>query len=247
MRVFLRRTVWLFVGKLFRQAVILSVCASACLLFCLCSVSAHLELKENDTIIILDRRSVRDLTPDPTRFNLQFLWNIFLFLTDDSLCEFLLSCLYLQIKQRSFCTQANSFWQISLVISPFFFLFLSESLDELAGKRVMLFSYGSGLASAMFSFRISDDFGPSSPLNTLVTSLKDIPARLASRKEVEPAEFLETLKIREHTHNNSSYTPIGSEEDLFPGTYYLTYVDDKFRRTYQRKKNSSNEGSCMVV
>lgn len=128
-----------------------------------------------------------------------------------------------------------------------FFFFFSESLDELAGKRVLLFSYGSGLASAMFSFRISDDFGPSSPLNTLVTSLKDIPARLASRKEVEPAEFLETLKIREHTHNNSSYTPIGSEEDLFPGTYYLTYVDDKFRRTYQRKKNSSNEGSCMVV
>ena len=134
-----------------------------------------------------------------------------------------------------------------LLLSPFFFLFFSESLDELAGKRVMLFSYGSGLASAMFSFRISDDFGPSSPLNTLVTSLKDIPARLASRKEVEPAEFLETLKIREHTHNNSSYTPIGSEEDLFPGTYYLTYVDDKFRRTYQRKKSSSNEGSCMVV
>ena len=135
-----------------------------------------------------------------------------------------------------------------LLLSPFFFFyFFSESLDELAGKRVMLFSYGSGLASAMFSFRISDDFGPSSPLNTLVTSLKDIPARLASRKEVEPAEFLETLKIREHTHNNSSYTPIGSEEDLFPGTYYLTYVDDKFRRTYQRKKNSSNEGSCMVV
>lgn len=125
MRVFLRRTVWLFVGKLFRQAVILSVCASACLLFCLCSVSAHLELKENDTIIILDRRSVRDLTPDPTRFNLQFLWNIFLFLTDDSLCEFLLSCLYLQIKQRSFCTRANSSWQSSLVIS-FFFSFLAN-------------------------------------------------------------------------------------------------------------------------
>lgn len=111
----------------------------------------------------------------------------------------------------------------------------------------MLFSYGSGLASAMFSFRISDDFGPSSPLNTLITSLKDIPARLESRKEVEPAEFLETLKTREHTHNKNSYTPIGSKEDLFPGTYYLVYVDEKFRRTYQRKDSSSSEGNCMVV
>ncbi|PFX18195.1 Hydroxymethylglutaryl-CoA synthase, mitochondrial [Stylophora pistillata] len=123
----------------------------------------------------------------------------------------------------------------------------SQSLEELAGKRVMLFSYGSGLASAMFSFRISDDFGPSSPLNTLITSLKDIPARLESRKEVEPAEFLETLKTREHTHNKNSYTPIGSKEDLFPGTYYLVYVDEKFRRTYQRKDSSSSEGNCMVV
>lgn len=224
----------------------LSVCSCVCLaVFLSLSSLCSSRTQRNDTIIILDRRSVRYFTPDSARFNLQFVWNIFLFLTDDSLCEFLLSCLYLQIKQRSLCTRANSSWQSSLVIS--FFFFFSESLDELAGKRVMLFSYGSGLASAMFSFRISDDFGPSSPLNTLVTSLKDIPARLASRKEVEPAEFLETLKIREHTHNNSSYTPIGSEEDLFPGTYYLTYVDDKFRRTYQRKKNSSNEGSCMVV
>ncbi|XP_022802331.1 hydroxymethylglutaryl-CoA synthase, mitochondrial-like [Stylophora pistillata] len=131
---------------------------------------------------------------------------------------------------------------------PFcYFFFFSQSLEELAGKRVMLFSYGSGLASAMFSFRISDDFGPSSPLNTLITSLKDIPARLESRKEVEPAEFLETLKTREHTHNKNSYTPIGSKEDLFPGTYYLVYVDEKFRRTYQRKDSSSSEGNCMVV
>lgn len=126
-------------------------------------------------------------------------------------------------------------------------LLFSQSLEELAGKRVMLFSYGSGLASAMFSFRISDDFGPSSPLNTLITSLKDIPARLESRKEVEPAEFLETLKTREHTHNKNSYTPIGSKEDLFPGTYYLVYVDEKFRRTYQRKDSSSSEGNSMVV
>lgn len=126
-------------------------------------------------------------------------------------------------------------------------LFCSEPIEELGGKRVMLFSYGSGLASAMFSFRISHDTSSSSPLQTLVASLKDIPARLASRRQVEPAEFLKTLQTRENTHNKSNYTPTCSEEDLFPGTYYLTNVDEKFRRTYQRKADQASKEGCMVV
>lgn len=117
----------------------------------------------------------------------------------------------------------------------------------MAGKRVMLFSYGSGLASAMFSFRISDDINSSSPLHALVTSLKDIPERLASRRQVEPVEFVKTLTARENTHNKSNYSPACSVEDLFPGTYYLTNVDEKYRRTYKRKPNQAVEEGCMVV
>ena len=125
------------------------------------------------------------------------------------------------------------------------FFLCSESVEDLAGKRVMFFSYGSGLASAMFSFKVSEDISASSSLNTLVTSLKDIPARLASRRQVEPEEFVKTLKTRENTHDKNNYSPTFSEEDLFPGTYYLTNVDEKFRRTYQRKADQSAVG-CMV-
>ena len=120
-------------------------------------------------------------------------------------------------------------------------------VEDLAGKRVLCFSYGSGLASAMFSFQFSDDVGSGSPLNNLMTSLKDIPARLSARRQVEPAEFLKTLTTRENTHNKNNYSPACSEEDLFPGTYYLTNVDEKFRRTYQRKVDKSTEEGCMVV
>ena len=74
-----------------------------------------------------------------------------------------------------------------------------------------------------------------------MTSLKDIPARLASRLQVEPEEFLKTLATRENTHNKNAYSPTCSEKELFPGTYYLTNVDDKFRRTYQRKADQSAE------
>ena len=35
----------------------------------------------------------------------------------------------------------------------------------------------------------------------------------------------------------ASYTPHGSVEELFPGTWYLTRVDDKHRREYARCAN----------
>lgn len=115
------------------------------------------------------------------------------------------------------------------------------------GKRVLFFSYGSGLASAMFSFTISNNISSGSPLNLLVTSLKDIPERLASRLQVEPEEFVKTLTAREIAHNKNNYSPSCSENELFPGTYYLTNVDEKFRRTYQRTVDESSKEGCMVV
>lgn len=35
--------------------------------------------------------------------------------------------------------------------------------------------------------------------------------------------------------HTASYVPRGSVEDLFPGTWYLTRVDDKHRREYARR------------
>lgn len=99
----------------------------------------------------------------------------------------------------------------------------------------------------MFSFNISNDISSGSSLNLLVTSLKDVPERLASRLEVEPEEFVKTLTAREITHNKNNYSPSCSENELFPGTYYLTNVDEKFRRTYQRTVDESSKEGYMVV
>ena len=30
------------------------------------------------------------------------------------------------------------------------------------------------------------------------------------------------------------YTPVGSTEDMFPGTWYITHIDEMHRRTYER-------------
>lgn len=109
---------------------------------------------------------------------------------------------------------------------------LSASPSELVGHRIVLFSYGSGLASAMFSIKITKDLG--SKLNKLLENLSNISKNLQNRVKVSPEEFDKTMKLREETHNRAPYTPVGSTEGLFPGTWFLTEVDSMHRRKYDR-------------
>ncbi|XP_038056186.1 hydroxymethylglutaryl-CoA synthase 1-like [Patiria miniata] len=111
----------------------------------------------------------------------------------------------------------------------------SCSLEELPGKRIGLFSYGSGLAASLFSLRVRGDVSPGSLLWKLRASLDDLKFRLDSRKCVEPAVFADAMKLRENTHHLAKYAPVGSVDDLFPGTWYLTFVDEMHRRKYSRK------------
>ncbi|KAI0224663.1 Hydroxymethylglutaryl-CoA synthase, cytoplasmic [Lamellibrachia satsuma] len=111
----------------------------------------------------------------------------------------------------------------------------TNTLSSVAGKRVVLFSYGSGLASSMFSLRVSEDTAPGSDLDKLVSSLADLKTRLESRKRVDPSDFEKIMKLREDTHHLAPYTPVGSIDDIFPGTWYVTHIDEMHRRTYERK------------
>lgn len=42
--------------------------------------------------------------------------------------------------------------------------------------------------------------------------------------------------LREKAHLQKNFKPTGSTEHLYPGTYYLTDVDDMFRRKYEIKQ-----------
>ena len=42
-------------------------------------------------------------------------------------------------------------------------------------------------------------------------------------------------ELRKKAHLQKSFKPVGSIDTLFPGTYYLTEVDDMFRRKYEVK------------
>ena len=41
--------------------------------------------------------------------------------------------------------------------------------------------------------------------------------------------------LREKAHLQKSYIPAGDAETITPGTYYLTEIDDMFRRKYDIK------------
>lgn len=95
-------------------------------------------------------------------------------------------------------------------------------------KRIGLFSYGSGLASSMFSAKIVGDV-------SYMAEKLDLKNRLTSRTELSPQAYDEMCKLREHAHLQKNFKPSGNTEILQPGTYYLTEVDDMFRRFYEVK------------
>lgn len=123
----------------------------------------------------------------------------------------------------------------------------SFSVPQLAGKRIGMFSYGSGLAATLFSLCVTTDVGPNSPLHDLHASLVDLRARLAQRRKVAPPEFALIMKLREETHHQAPYTPVGALDDLFPGTWYLVSVDSMHRRHYQRLPLASTNGKAPVA
>jgi hydroxymethylglutaryl-CoA synthase len=108
----------------------------------------------------------------------------------------------------------------------------SQTAATLPGQRLALFSYGSGLASSFYSVTVSGR--SSAALERLLACVADVRDRLAARCKLSPAEFVATLAVREQAVHAAPYAPVGSTEQLFPGTWYLVGIDEKHRRQYAR-------------
>ncbi|XP_046394199.1 hydroxymethylglutaryl-CoA synthase 1-like [Ischnura elegans] len=113
-------------------------------------------------------------------------------------------------------------------------LLLKKPGNLLAGTRIGLFSYGSGLASSFFSIKVSDDSSVGSKLDVLVRSVLNVQEQLDLRLKVSPEDFSKILEDREKNHHVAPYTPSAQVDNFFPGSWYLKYVDDKYRRYYDR-------------
>ncbi|EKG16277.1 hypothetical protein MPH_06511 [Macrophomina phaseolina MS6] len=100
--------------------------------------------------------------------------------------------------------------------------------DTLQGKRIGIFSYGSGLASSLFSIRVRGDVAA-------FASKIDLHRRLDNRITTSAETYDEMCKLRERAYQQKNYTPVGDVNLLVKGTYYLAHVDDMFQRTYKVK------------
>lgn len=101
--------------------------------------------------------------------------------------------------------------------------------DNLQGKRIGLFSYGSGLASSLFSVVVKGD------ISSIIKNL-NFDEVLAARDTVTPEEYEAAIALREALHGQKSYTPKGSIDHIRSGVYYLTDISDKYQRTYAVKE-----------
>ena len=132
-------------------------------------------------------------------------------------------------------TNVGNMYTPSLYGGLISFICSHTSTQDLIDKHVALFSYGSGLVSSFYSIRVKNNPG----LDELHKNLSDVVTRLKSRRKIEPEDFSKTMKLREDTHHLAPYSPVGSILELFPCTWYLDSVDDKYRRKYLKTDGCS--------
>ncbi|KAF2563698.1 hypothetical protein F2Q70_00017151, partial [Brassica cretica] len=112
--------------------------------------------------------------------------------------------------------------------------------SDLAGKRVVMFSYGSGSTATMFSLRLCENQSPFSLSN--IASVMDVGGKLKARHEYAPEKFVETMKLMEHRYGAKEFVTSkeGILDLLAPGTYYLKEVDSLYRRFYGKKRDDGS-------
>ncbi|KAH3903661.1 hydroxymethylglutaryl-CoA synthase SCDLUD_001309 [Saccharomycodes ludwigii] len=101
--------------------------------------------------------------------------------------------------------------------------------DKLQNKRIGLFSYGSGLAASLYSCKVVGNIQK-------IIDVLDVDNKLKDRKVCSPEEYEAALSLREAAHLKKNFKPTGSIENIKQGVYYLTEIDDKFKRSYAIKK-----------
>jgi hydroxymethylglutaryl-CoA synthase len=107
----------------------------------------------------------------------------------------------------------------------------------LEGKRICMFSYGSGSAASMYSFlgRVPDASKNSTFTLESIQRNSDVFNRLhKNRTQCKLSEFNAALDMRERHYGKAPMTPEGevSPRTIFPRTFYLVSVNEKHHRVY---------------
>lgn len=113
---------------------------------------------------------------------------------------------------------------------------ISNEKANLQGKRVLMFSYGSGLASSLFSLQVRTGSAVTARLD-YIAKQADMDSRLAQRVAIDPKTFNDWMSVREKLHQNEGAYKLTGKTDqteLFQGAYYLVERDALGRRSYAK-------------
>ncbi|KAJ6231541.1 3-hydroxy-3-methylglutaryl coenzyme a synthase [Anaeramoeba flamelloides] len=109
-----------------------------------------------------------------------------------------------------------------------------DQKEKITGKRILMFSYGSGIASSMFLLKVRK-----CPTK-IIESCSKIPERLESRTKINPETYSEILKNRENDKfKQLPYNPEWQNKYMWQNSWYLKQIDEKCRRVYE-KSNTFN-------
>ena len=113
---------------------------------------------------------------------------------------------------------------------------LSTKKQSLIGSRIFLFSYGSGLTSTLLVLDVDNE-----KYKKIILKNKDIIIKLNERIKISPFLYESILLKKEKLYLKNNYIPYGKIEDLFEGTFYLTKIDNLWRRFYAQKSYKIDE------
>ncbi|XWS37748.1 hypothetical protein CRYUN_Cryun19dG0071700 [Craigia yunnanensis] len=130
--------------------------------------------------------------------------------------------------------QVGNMYTASLYVA--FASVLHNKHKSLVGKRVVMFSYGSGLTATIFSLKLQDGQHPFNLFN--IVAVMNISKKLKLRHEF-PSENCQHGEANEHQYGAKDFVTSKDSSFLIPGTYYLTEVDSMSRRFYTRKANAT--------
>ncbi len=115
---------------------------------------------------------------------------------------------------------------------------LSTKKQSIIGSRIFLFSYGSGLASTLLVLDVDNE-----RYKKIIKNNQDIVSHIKERIKISPYLYESILLKKEKLYLRNNYIPQGKTEDLFDGTFYLTKIDNLWRRFYAQKPYKNN-GIC---
>ncbi|KAJ3438005.1 3-hydroxy-3-methylglutaryl coenzyme a synthase [Anaeramoeba flamelloides] len=129
-------------------------------------------------------------------------------------------------KSNYICAQCGNLYTGSLYGS-LLSIILKEK-QQITGKRILMFSYGSGIASSMFLLKVK-----SCP-DRIIESCSNIENMLKNRTKIQPEQYTEILTIRDEKKNSFSYQPNCRKDLMWENSWCLKEINEKGKRIYQK-------------